>query len=341
MSQKTDYIIYNFDAFPPVHTVITLPKKNILYRGFDSAYGPITKLGAFFTSNLDYATSYSVKSQVGTFALTRPLRLYDIRYIKTLLYEIFAQQNPVQSQNPRVFHLVNTLSLCLGMCSYEKQMELVAQRYAQSPLKSSFIQSMEAWKGRQWPQNFCKNVVELQGVRIAETTNDRQAMVYLKDIFSNVIDGFIAPKMFSPFHFERDNLFIESEVHLFSPMTSGIVQLNQDVSHIRHTPIDNLFEHRLQLTQFQDGSVVWQNSCDNQTGGGLKKMANHHADTHYLKHPKQHEKMKLKAKKAVDILLNRKPVVSHHWDLYDSMSKKEYDTLGHVPPNSAGYVVNF
>ena len=55
---------------------------------------------------------------------------------------------------------------------------------------------------------------EAQSIRIGETETDAISVSFLKDLFGDQIDGYIAPKMKSPFHFGRHVKASPSDVRL-------------------------------------------------------------------------------------------------------------------------------
>jgi hypothetical protein len=82
--------------------------------------------------------------------------------------------------------------------------------------------------------------VEKQGVRIAETTNDAFTMSFLQTLFEGFADGFISPKQYTPFHYEK-NYNLNAEIIIFNPEKSQIIQL-QNIPKKRYAmPIDEIY----------------------------------------------------------------------------------------------------
>jgi len=67
-------------------------------------------------------------------------------------------------------------------------------------------------------------IIEQMGVRIAETTNDTFTMGFLQELFKGVFDGFISPRLYSPFHTEKHNS-MSPEIIIFNPMASEIKEM--------------------------------------------------------------------------------------------------------------------
>ena len=69
------------------------------------------------------------------------------------------------------------------------------------------------------------SLIEQSGFRVAETTLDSVTMTFLKYFFKGFADGFISPRMVSPFHVEKEDI-MSSEIIIFNPLKSGIKILN-------------------------------------------------------------------------------------------------------------------
>jgi hypothetical protein len=115
------------------------------------------------------------------------------------------------------------LALSYGTCSYNKQLELVKERYPCSCNKPD-CDKCERYKSL---MDFSKtlkesdiitgvNLVEPQGVRIAETENDIVSGLLLKHLFETMVNGYVAPRMFSPYHTEKTGYLHNPELLLFN-----------------------------------------------------------------------------------------------------------------------------
>jgi hypothetical protein len=230
------YNLINFDEFPTVHGKIIIPKNTILYRGYDTNYTNISNRPAYFTSNKKLAKSYAKLTNtgvLGTFVLNHDIVLYDLRYIKTILLDIFGQ---TQSNSSKIIEICSTLALSYGLCSFNRQIDLFKIRYRNIPVdKEEHIKKIN-FTLQNVKYDFDKNIIngqtmdlidpiEPKGFRFGETDNDSQSLLILNKLFDGHIDGYIAPNFNSPFHIEN-SFKIHSEIVLFNPVKCNIKQIN-------------------------------------------------------------------------------------------------------------------
>jgi hypothetical protein len=74
-----------------------------------------------------------------------------------------------------------------------------------------------------------KSIIEQSGFRVGETENDGYTMTFLQELFSGVVDGFISPRLFTPFHVEKEQE-LNPELIIFNPKNSGIVESSVKLS---------------------------------------------------------------------------------------------------------------
>ena len=240
-----DLKLLDFQNFHPVHNVITIDKNTLLMRGYDPQYPPVSDRPAYFTSEIGIAKSYA-KPTLGYFRTTFELKLYDLRYIRLLLKDFFDYQDRSIINNPDITNCIYTITLALGLCSYEKQLDLLRTRYAEeltNPTSHSSI-AMENMISYIQNQSIQCNPVEPQGVRIAETTNDNLMIMCLREIFGDSIHGYIMPSVHSPYHYEKTNNMLNSEIVLFNPLECKIELLNmsdQSLPNVIKMNIANLY----------------------------------------------------------------------------------------------------
>lgn len=220
------YLI-TFDEFNPVYTSIHLPKNVLLVRGYDTRYDPVSDYAAYYTHDTRVARGYAAYDHhaLGLFRTTRPIKLYDLRYIKVLLREYIQQLRGMHVKS--IIDAMRVCTLSLGLYSYDTQLKLFDERYpaAPTPAADTFHavrESLYQYKRRPPPY---ANPIELTGVRIGETYNDREMLQFLKELFGKEIDGYIAPKFRSPFHVEKDGM-MNAELVVFNPRESGIELLS-------------------------------------------------------------------------------------------------------------------
>jgi hypothetical protein len=222
--------LLDFDSFPMVYGKIIIPKNTILYRGYDPKYAPISDRPSYFTSNIDYARSYS--STIGYFITTKEIILYDLRYIRNILNNLLSQK---KNNSKDVIETCNTLALSYGLCTFNKQIELYTKRYNDT-LSGKVLKSIirKKYEIEQQPIIDGINPIEPQGYRYAETNNDVDSGIILRKLFNESlyhIDGYIAPYLYSPFHTEKDKQLLNPEILIFNPSSSNI-KLIQKKEHI-------------------------------------------------------------------------------------------------------------
>jgi hypothetical protein len=199
--------------FDPAYGVITMPPNRFAYyRGYKKKY-PIVSSRPSYYGSITTARGYAsgIDTSLSAFTNTKPLKLLDVRFMKDILRELFATHVPDDE----------TLSVVLsfGLCSLDHQCFLAKQRYRENAGLTENIRALiETYKDTNHEQ---------PGVRIAETTNDAFTMAYLKELFSDFVDGFISPRLYSAFHTERDDGMISAEMILFNPLKAGIHELNE------------------------------------------------------------------------------------------------------------------
>lgn len=213
------YLI-NFDNFKPVYTPIHIPANVLLLRGYDLRYPPVSEYSSYYTHDAQIARGYAENADhaLGVFKTTKPILLYDLRYIKVLLREYIHQLQGANSGEA-----VNAARICtvsLGLYSFETQLKLFKERYKHS-LSDDLAEPLKSLEEYQKNPPKYANPIELTGVRIAETTNDREMIFFLEMLFGNEIDGYIAPNFKTPFHTEKNGI-LTSELVVFNPLKSGI-----------------------------------------------------------------------------------------------------------------------
>jgi len=187
--------------------IITIPVNAVFYRGYNPKC-PISSYPSYFGSR-DTAEEYSKLPgrTLGAFRTTKHVKVLDVRFMKHILTELFAE-NPHNDS-------VHATVLAFGLCSLYHQIELLKIRF-----KSQFTEAIEAMK-----QSVGSGLFEPPGIRIAETTNDGEVMAFLAEVFHGFVDGFISPRLETPFHIEKMG-FLNPECILFNPKHAGIEQLS-------------------------------------------------------------------------------------------------------------------
>lgn len=238
----------DIDSFSPFYGPLTIPSKTLLYRGYDSAFPLFQKRPAYFTSQIEVAMGYAEESattRLATCYTSKKLKLYDLRFIKSLLKEIFTHR---QSDSKSVIETCYTLALAYGVCSFEKQKELIKKRFEKTD--SKIWQSFSEFEKKVKDNITLSGIesVETQGFRVAETINDAEAVLLLKSLLGHVVDGYIAPRFYSPFHVEKKNeCWHPAEIVLFDPISCDLRELRDNIEpeKVLRLSIPHLFDYKI------------------------------------------------------------------------------------------------
>jgi len=244
--------------FDPGYGILTLNKLSYVYfRGYDKSYPVISDRPAYFGS-LSTAKGYGEKNpdrSVSAFTNKRPLKLLDVRFMKDILRDLFTKHTNADLTS------ILPVILSFGLCSLRHQIGLAKMRFSTTPLLTDHVKSLEdAYK---------PGLYEQSGYRIAETTNDAFTMAFLKSLFAGFVDGFISPRMYSPFHIEKKTMF-NGEMILFNPARCQIVCVD-DYDIRKQGPkqsIDELYNRELGR-KIHVGSPPMSSDFFLKTGGGI------------------------------------------------------------------------
>ena len=233
----------NWDAsfYPLYGSTISIPTSTVIWRGFDPAYPAVSNRPAYYGAR-HVAQGYAQKHgrNASAFMTTKSLNIIDVRYMKTLLSQLF-ESNPITMADKDIF-MATTISF--GLCSYAHQIVLFKERY-DSVLKSSDPKYDGIKTGFHHMDSLHrpKLLREQRGIRIAETTNDAIVMGFLKELFGDIYDGWIAPSQETPFHIEKQSI-LHSELVLFNPADSGIQLLHYVPTGMKKIHINEMILNR-------------------------------------------------------------------------------------------------
>lgn len=227
MERKPDLRLVKFGDFEPVMTLITLPSNCILHRGQKITHPILTSRPAYYTYNVDVARGYG---HVQTYVTTRQLVLLDLRFIRGILQEFMQTATGFDQDTP-------TLALAYGTCTLNTQIRLLKMRYRDTNVKTAdMVASMQQYLDNRTPE---RAPLDVQGVRVAETTNDREALMLLKSMFRDTtVDGYIAPNMQSPYHIEKTDQVHSAELVLFDPSSSGLRVMSKEERKHEYSTVD-------------------------------------------------------------------------------------------------------
>lgn len=241
-TQPTRYIDLDWEqSFEPLYgSPIIIPENTLLWRGYDVKYEPISNRFAYFSSK-SIATGYAQKPghTLGCFVTKKELKLLDICFMKQLLRRII-QTNQTDSD---IEDFVSTI-LSFGICSLGHQIDLLQIRFKDQISKNNktIIKSInEVIKYYD-----STKLIEQDGFRIADTNNDAITMAFLQGLFEGHFDGFISPRLHTPFHIEKDGQ-LSPEMILFNPKQVHLQQVFTKPSRIINISLDKLISTRYNL----------------------------------------------------------------------------------------------
>ena len=238
---------YNFASFDYVDADIYIPTSTVFFRGIDSMklYDEIIRPNTpMFIGPLEIAKEYGNVHQVMT---TKPLKLIDFRRLRNLMRLVINSRKHTSNEVilNKMMHCIALVSIAFGLVSYKCQIDLIErhvkwiEEFVIDPSQVVFVKKqIEQLKATNPSSKL--HPIEPEGVRIAETSIDFQVIKILKELFGEMYDGYIAPKMFSPFH---EGYASHEEILLFDPIKSGLSVLTTNkLIKIKQEPIKSILQ---------------------------------------------------------------------------------------------------
>ncbi len=217
----TKHILDIDSQFKPLYgDQIIIPPNAIFWRGFDPKFPAVSDRPAYYGNKYiadGYAAQYGVTSK--PFISTGYLRLLDYRFMKVLLSQIFNENKSTKSD----INIIASTTLAFGLGSLKNQIDLLKNRYREN--KDFLEEKLKAIASIYKPYD----IIEQPGYRLGETTNDGYVMGFLKELFFGYIDGFISPRMYSPYHTEKTEHMFNGELIIFNPLSAGIELLTTPI----------------------------------------------------------------------------------------------------------------
>ena len=242
---KIEYSNLIFNQFPRVWGIISIPENFVIYRTgsklheseseYESEYKPrifseynITKL--YCNNNKDYEVYECI---------TEELKLVDIRTLRHLFIEFIGYNNTLF--NDTELEKITQTKFALGLMSLKEQYEFIKEnagkkKYQGLKLWADKYESFEAFLydiDKDILDGVSNNDMEKHylsfGQRISDYYIDSIVAEFLKTIFSDTIDGYIAPHIKSFWH----TFNFPQEICLFNPSISlkksGKVSLDSNI----------------------------------------------------------------------------------------------------------------
>lgn len=193
---------YKFDIedFPSVYGKFPIPKGTILYCSND------TPTIYYFVKQDNITKIFKTKKEIW---------LYDFRYVKKILLDLLTY---CRKDTEHSISVCKALALSYGICSLERQLELVKEFYtSDSNVYKSLLEYYTDTKDT-------NDLVEPQGIRIIQLENDMLTSHLLKYLLRHMVDGTVTNKLYSVtdtthinnaeimlFNVEKDELLEEIE----------------------------------------------------------------------------------------------------------------------------------
>ena len=253
-------LVFNEELTPLYGDFIEIPANSLFWRGYDASFSSISTRPAYYSS-IEIAYAYSQKdgARLGAFMNRRPLRLVDVRYLKVILRQLledikvkmeYDQGNDKKEFTKEELIDIQLITASFGICSLHHQIEILKDIFfSHIPLhnrKNKIKQLLETDENMKPFQNLITYyneqsfpIVEQQGFRIGETEIDAHTMLFLQHFFSGFADGFISPRLLSPYHIEKNGT-MSPEMILFNPKASGIVEIPAPKEKLKECSIQHL-----------------------------------------------------------------------------------------------------
>ena len=218
--------LFDIKDFEFVHGPFNLPDNIYIFRAEDPSRSIPPSYPKFFgdyeAANFYYSIGQG--SRILKAYRVKPLtRVLDIRYIQATLPFLWDTHNKSSDD----IDIVKMVSLVLGLTSFNRQIELLQEVLDISMYKDDlkkYIQRMKDFRNLKSKPSSWTNPVELRGVRCGITDIDYMVMGFLKELFGDLVDGIIAPALYSPFHTTINNDITKSmmyqELIIFDPSRS-------------------------------------------------------------------------------------------------------------------------
>jgi hypothetical protein len=234
------YFTFTFDQFDYTEEDIIIPPDTVFYRGIPThiTKSNILRNKPLYISTKEIASQYG--EQVALIKTTQQLKLIDFRKMKHLL-KLMLSTRPC-NDNADIIKCVFFFTIAFGFCSYKRQVELLKEflKDNKDSIPSSSLSDVaDRIKKMEKAHYECRsNPFEPEGVRVAETSIDALVMMILQEIFNDRYDGYIAPRMFSPFHVGG---MTHEEIVLFDPKASK-VEVVGDLSVVKSVPLQGVLK---------------------------------------------------------------------------------------------------
>lgn len=211
---------YTFENFEYVDGDIVIPANTIFYRGLPKNTKDYLRDQPLYISSLNIAKHYG---EVHEYKTQKSLTIIDFRKLRNLVNMIISSRS---SNTGEILQVIRYLTIAFGLGSYYNQVNMLEQYVKDVELLvidknelNKVRSNIESMKRESSNIQQILNPFDPQGVRVAETYIDGKVMLFLREIFDGIYDGFIAPRLYSPFHTNNNT---HEEIIIFNPIKSQI-----------------------------------------------------------------------------------------------------------------------
>jgi hypothetical protein len=191
---------FNIEEFPIFYGRFSIPKGTILYLNIQT----------------NYYNFKQTNSNNKIFKTKKEIQLYDFRYVKKILLDLLAY---CKKDTESTTNICKILALSYGICSLERQLELVKDYYSSDcNLYKSLLKYYNSSNNG--------NLVQLQGIRIVDEKNDMLNSHLLKYLLRHMVDGTITNKMYS---LDDNKLVNNVEIMLFYVDKNNLLEEIEEV----------------------------------------------------------------------------------------------------------------
>jgi hypothetical protein len=255
---------------------IIIPENTMLWRGYDTNFNPIPERYLYYSSSSS-AYEYAKKQNrdLGCFVTTNPIKLMDIRFMMNILERIIQTNQSDVYLNDFASSMIS-----FGLCSLGHQITLLKERY-KDEFKKQTVNSKEIKMNIQKMIDIHKpmNIIEQKGIRVAETMNDGFTMAFLQELFKDLFDGFVSPRLYTVFHTEKGGQ-LNPEMIIFNPKLSNLKQLKHYPSNVVIKTFNDFITNNHQLINVKTKKSGEEISMKMFLSGGEQPIINN--SKHYL-----------------------------------------------------------
>lgn len=229
------YTTYNFDNFDYTDILITIKPNTLFYRGIRDLksikdFDILRKGVPIYLASKESARKYSDDYEsIFSISTNEYIKVLDIRKIQHILQLILDSYTYKKGDEEFKRHM-EIFSLALGLVDYRTQViefDRIAQEqeWINDPnISDGIIRMKKFFNDKINTYKMARGPFTKLGFCIALTDVDELVVLFLKELFGNYCDGYIAPKMFSPL---QPEFYINEELVIFD--TKKLISVDSSI----------------------------------------------------------------------------------------------------------------